>query len=68
MIYEHINKAETLFTKVTTLNKHDYTTWNRLGVLYANKKEYSKAIEMYMKAVVRAGALNVMFASDPYST
>ena len=51
MIYEHINKAEMLFSKVTTLNKNDYTTWNRLGVLYANKKEYSKAIEMYMKAV-----------------
>ena len=51
MIYEHINKAEMLFSKVTTLNKNDYTTWNRLGVLYANKKEYSKAIEMYMKAL-----------------
>jgi tetratricopeptide (TPR) repeat protein len=51
MIYEHINKAEALFSKVTTLNKNDYTTWNRLGVLYANKKEYSKAIEMYMKAL-----------------
>ena len=49
MIYEHINKAEALFSKVTTLNKNDYTTW--LGVFYANKKEYAKAIEMYMKVL-----------------
>ena len=26
MIHEHINKAEALFSKVTTLNKNDYTT------------------------------------------
>lgn len=44
-------KVEDTFIEIIKNNPKDYSAYNRLGAFYANNKNYTKALEMYNKAL-----------------
>ena len=44
-------QVEETFLEMIKNNPQDYSAYNRLGAFYANNKNYTKAIEMYNKAL-----------------